>query len=105
MGITPPRVARTVTMSATSARPTPAGVDRTSGKDATSVPSAHGRRGGSTWAAFLVGLPLAVGFLLAVDRGLLANPVLERYLSHLVERVEVVLFGCALGTLAAKWLG
>jgi biopolymer transport protein ExbB/TolQ len=68
------------------------------------VPTERGRRGGATWAAFLIGLPLAVGFLTAVDRGLLHNPLLERYLGHLVERVEVILFGCALGTLAAKLL-
>ena len=30
------------------------------------------------------------------------NEVLQRYLSHTVERVEVVLFGCALGALVAK---
>src|SRR2546423_336020 len=81
MGIPPFRVARTRVMSATS------------------VPAAPGRRSGATAAAFLVGLPMAAAFLAAVGHGLLRYALLERYLAHRVEQVEVVLFGCALGTL------
>jgi hypothetical protein len=64
----------------------------------------RGRRPGTTAAAFLVGLPLAAAILGAVYYGPLRDTVAYRYLSHPVECVEVVMFCCALGTLAGKWL-
>lgn len=67
--------------------------------------AARPRRASTTGAAFLVGLPLGVGFLALVHFGPLKNTPLARYLSHGVECVEVVMFAVALGALAAKvWL-
>jgi hypothetical protein len=56
----------------------------------------------TTAAAFLLGLPLAAGLLTLIHFGPLAHPLVQRYVSHPVEYVEVVLFCCALGALAAK---
>jgi biopolymer transport protein ExbB/TolQ len=47
---------------------------------------------------------LAVAFIAAVHAGLFHEPLLERYLGHLVERVELLLFASALGILCAKLL-
>jgi hypothetical protein len=74
----------------------------------TSRPSSAHRRAGRSWstlAALVVGVPLAVGFLTLVERGFLQSSVLERYLQHEVEQVEVVLFCVALSALAVKLLG
>jgi biopolymer transport protein ExbB/TolQ len=59
------------------------------------------RASGTTLAAFLVGLPLAAGILCFIHFGTLPEEV-KRYISHNVERVEVVLFCCAVSGLAAK---
>jgi biopolymer transport protein ExbB/TolQ len=60
------------------------------------------RRSATTVAAFVVGLPLAAALLFALHVGPLGNSILNRYVSHAVERVEVVLFCCALAALGAK---
>jgi hypothetical protein len=57
-----------------------------------------------TWAAFLVGVPLAVLLLLPLRIGPLAECHLARYVKHTVECVEVLLFCCAIAALAAKFL-
>ena len=62
----------------------------------------RGRRPGTTAAAFLLGLPLAAAILATFHVGPLHNTPAFRYVEHPVENVEVVLFCCALGTLAAK---
>jgi hypothetical protein len=54
-------------------------------------------------AAFLLGVPLAVGILGLIYNGPLHDTLLYRYVEHRVECVEVVLFCCALGGLGAKW--
>jgi biopolymer transport protein ExbB/TolQ len=59
----------------------------------------------STLAAFVIGVPLGVGFLWAVLEGPLHTERAERYLHHPVEKVELVMFCCALGALAWKMLG
>ncbi|HYV34282.1 MAG TPA: MotA/TolQ/ExbB proton channel family protein, partial [Gemmataceae bacterium] len=59
-------------------------------------------RSSSTLAAFAIGIPLSIGVLAAVQ---VTDTELKRYLHHPVEIVEVVLFCCALGGLAAKLLG
>jgi len=66
------------------------------------------RRPSTTLAAFLIGLPLAaaiLGFLqFGPQYGLIPQgSVILRYVEHAVEKVEVVLFCCALGTLLAKF--
>ncbi len=62
----------------------------------------RGRRPGTTAAAFLLGLPLAAAILAIFHVGPLHKTPAFRYVEHPVENVEVVLFCCALGTLAAK---
>jgi biopolymer transport protein ExbB/TolQ len=60
------------------------------------------RRSATTVAAFVIGLPLAAGILYAVQRGMLGGVDGARYVHHPVEKVEVVMFCCAVGALAAK---
>jgi hypothetical protein len=62
----------------------------------------RGRRPGTTAAAFLIGLPLAAAILATFHIGPLHATPAFRYVEHPVENVEVLLFCCALGTLAAK---
>jgi hypothetical protein len=59
-------------------------------------------RQSATLAAFLLGVPLALGVLALVEYGPLRESGLKRYLEHPVEVVELVLFCCALGALASK---
>src|SRR5262245_58572793 len=63
------------------------------------------RRIGPTLAAFVLGLPLAGAILAAVQYGPLHGTEVARYLSHPVERVEVILFSCAMGAFVAKLIG
>lgn len=60
------------------------------------------RGGSSTLPALLLGIPLATGILCFIHRGPIQDPTLKRYVQHPVECVEVILFCCALGALAAK---
>jgi hypothetical protein len=60
------------------------------------------RRPGTTAAAFFLGLPLAAAVLAIFHFGPLHSTPAFRYVEHPVENVEVILFCCALGTLAAK---
>jgi biopolymer transport protein ExbB/TolQ len=64
-------------------------------------PVAPARSSASLWA-FLLGVPLAVGILFAIEHGPLGDTELKRYVGHNVERVEVLLFCIALGALIAK---
>jgi biopolymer transport protein ExbB/TolQ len=57
-----------------------------------------------TWAAFLVGVPLAALLLLPLRFGPAAEWHFARYVKHTVECVEVLLFCCALAALAAKFV-
>jgi biopolymer transport protein ExbB/TolQ len=59
-------------------------------------------RSSTTVAAFVLGIPLAVGILALVYLGPLHDTEAHRYLAHPVEVVELVLFCCALGCLASK---
>src|SRR5260370_23208803 len=70
-------------------------------KNSTTTNVDRGRRS-STIAPFLIGVPLAVAILAFVLQGPGRQTIAYRYLSHYVEQVEVVLFCCALGTLAVK---
>jgi hypothetical protein len=70
-----------------------------------SAPRESGRRRGANLLAFVIGLPLAAAALGGIHRFAPHDSLIARYLHHPVENVEVVLFCCALGTLAAKlWL-
>jgi biopolymer transport protein ExbB/TolQ len=60
------------------------------------------RRLHASRAAFLFGLPVAVGILGLFQVGPLRHSSAHRYVSHPVEAVEVVMFCVALGALAAK---
>jgi biopolymer transport protein ExbB/TolQ len=62
------------------------------------------RRSWTTITAFLFGVPLGVT-VLAVILGPLEETIAARYLHHPVERVEVLLFCCALSALVLKALG
>src|SRR5262245_55739902 len=59
----------------------------------------------STIAAFLLGIPLGFALLWLVESGPCYDPQIVRYISHPVEKVEVVLFACALMALVTKLLG
>jgi hypothetical protein len=63
------------------------------------------RRSFATLAAFLFGVPAAVGILAAIQIGPLQDPELQRYVRHNVEAVEVLLFCCALAALLVKIIG
>ena len=60
------------------------------------------RRSLATLAALVLGTPLAVGVLALFEGGPLADTPYARYLSHGVEKVEVLLFCCALMALVSK---
>jgi biopolymer transport protein ExbB/TolQ len=62
------------------------------------------RRFNSLIPALFFGLPLGLGVLYALDLALPADAVARRYLQHPAERVEVVMFFCALAALASKLL-
>jgi biopolymer transport protein ExbB/TolQ len=68
-----------------------------------SISDRAGRRG-TTLAALTIGVPMAAGVLALVypENGPLHNLPLARYFHHPVECVEVLLFCCAVGALAAK---
>jgi hypothetical protein len=63
------------------------------------------RRSRTTLAALVLGVPLAAVLLGLINNGIIGNDLVKRYLRHDVEQVEVVLFCCALGALAAKLWG
>ena len=60
------------------------------------------RRSCANWAAFLVGLPLAAGVVALIQFGPLRNTPAQRYVSHPVESVEVIMFCGALGALRGQ---
>ncbi|MGF1580552.1 MAG: MotA/TolQ/ExbB proton channel family protein [Gemmataceae bacterium] len=62
-------------------------------------------RGLTTVMAFLFGLPLGIGLLAAIEVGPFEGTLVERYTSHPVEKVSVVLFACSVGALVSKLLG
>jgi biopolymer transport protein ExbB/TolQ len=67
------------------------------------VPAGN-RRSLATLAALALGTPLAVGILWVFEAGPLAGTSYARYVNHGVEKVEVVLFCCALMALLTKLL-
>jgi hypothetical protein len=71
-------------------------------KKGTTANADQGRRSNRTIAAFLIGIPAAAGILAFVLYGPGQRTLAHRYLEHTVEQVEVLLFCCALGTLAVK---
>jgi len=64
--------------------------------------AAGGRRSLATLAALFLGTPLAVGVLALFETGPLQGTPYARYVSHGVEKVEVLLFCCALMALVSK---
>lgn len=56
----------------------------------------------ATPIAFVFGVCCAVSLLAMIERGPLDDPIAQRYVSHPVEKVEVLLFFVALGVLLAK---
>jgi biopolymer transport protein ExbB/TolQ len=58
-----------------------------------------------TVAAFLIGIPLAVGILAGIHYTPLRDSEIARYVHHPVEMVEVGLICCALGAMLVKVLG
>jgi biopolymer transport protein ExbB/TolQ len=56
----------------------------------------------TTMAALLLGTPLAIGILTLVEKTSLKDRPEARYISHAVEKVEVLLFCCAVAGLLAK---
>ncbi len=71
----------------------------------TSSVAGHGGRPGTNLAAFVIGLPLAVGILYAIHHCPVPHPAvatIQRYVTHPVQWAVVGMFCCALGTLVAK---
>ncbi|HZV04336.1 MAG TPA: MotA/TolQ/ExbB proton channel family protein [Gemmataceae bacterium] len=62
------------------------------------------RRPSTNFAAFVVGVPLAVVLLLLFHKGPLRHTFLFRYIERPVEGVELILFCCAISALGAKFL-
>src|SRR5689334_3247565 len=63
-----------------------------------------GQRSITTLAAFLLGVPLALGTLTLLQNDWLGEAG-QHYIKHPVEKVEIVLFCCALAALFTKlWL-
>jgi hypothetical protein len=60
-------------------------------------------RSRTPWAAFLLGVPMAAGILYLFYYGPLRENPLQRYVSHPVECVEVLLFCCAAAAFAGKY--
>src|SRR5215471_11866055 len=58
---------------------------------------------GNTALAFVLGLPLAFAIIYVGGLDSFEGSTLQRYLHHPIERVEIVVFCCALGGLAAKF--
>jgi hypothetical protein len=58
----------------------------------------------SSMAAFLLGIPVGVGVLILLIDGPWQDPVVQRYLSHPVEKAAVVAFCCAMAALLGKLL-
>jgi biopolymer transport protein ExbB/TolQ len=55
------------------------------------------------WGALFVGTLLGIGVLGLIRYGPLRGTLAERYVSHPVEAVEVIMFGCAIAAFASKW--
>jgi hypothetical protein len=60
------------------------------------------QRAGVMLAALFGGVPLGCGLVALVHFGLLGDEQVRRYVHHPIEKVEVVMFCCALAALAAK---
>jgi hypothetical protein len=60
------------------------------------------QRAGVLLAALFGGIPLGCGLVALVHFGLLGDEQVRRYVHHPIEKVEVVMFCCALAALAAK---
>ena len=67
-------------------------------------PAGAPRRGAfGQLTTFLLGVPVGAGLLLLVSEGgPIQNAALQRYTAHMVEKVEVILFCCALCALVGK---
>jgi len=63
------------------------------------------RPASASLGAFLFGVPVGVGVLVFLTYGPWQDPLVQRYLSHPVEQVEVVAFCCGLGFLISKLMG
>lgn len=61
------------------------------------------RRSSTTWAAFVVGVPLAAAVIGLIQYGPFRNTMAAKYTQHKCECVEVLLFCCAVSALGAKF--
>lgn len=76
----------------------------TPARDSSTVIRMPRQRSGSALSAFLFGVPLAVAILVTLQMGPWKGTLVHRYVSHPVEKVEIILFCCALGALFGKVL-
>ena len=53
-------------------------------------------------AAYVLGVPLAMGLLYAIDSGMIGNAEVQRYTQFAVQKTAVVLFCCAMCGLGGK---
>lgn len=75
-------------------------MNRTKLPVAAKPPARSERRSSATWAAFVVGVPLAAGILCLIHYGPLRDTMAAKYTQHKCECVEVLLFCCAISALA-----
>lgn len=59
----------------------------------------------SLLSALIIGLPLGIALVAVLRLGPWQGTILDRYSSHPVEKVEIVIFCCALGALIGKVFG
>ncbi len=76
-----------------------------SGKEASTTAERASPRSDSIWAALVIGLPLAGGVLTYLRQPHFNDTALQRYVSHPVEIIEVVVFCCAISALLFKVWG
>jgi hypothetical protein len=76
-----------------------------SGKEASTTAERASPRSDSIWAALVIGLPIAGCILTYIRQPQFNDSALQRYVSHPVEIIEVVVFCCAISALLFKVWG
>src|ERR1700694_4604371 len=71
---------------------------------ATRTPGEARRGSVGSAVAYVLGIPLAIGLLHAIDIGAIGNADVQRYTQFAVQKTAVLLFCCALCGLAGKLL-
>ncbi len=73
--------------------------------DKAAAPDKSSPRADSIWASLVLGLPLSAAVLAFLHQPRFDGTRVQRYISHPIETVEVVVFCCAIAALVAKLWG